>query len=129
MAGTLTIPLTTLNDGVRSFGPANVNNNDTLAVLTIDRTVAGGFNSLTSGTTCEIAIEQSNDGGNTWFLIVDGIVTGGLVPAIPPPKGPGGNAATFVVSAYYEPGTGRRTRATVTTTGGPVTVQGTLTIS
>jgi hypothetical protein len=110
---------------VRTFGPANVADTDTLAVLSIDRTVAAGLNSLTSATTIGLTIEQSDDGGTTWFLIVDGGMTGGAVPA---PKG-GGNATVSTVGAYWAPGTGRRARAKVTTAGGPVSVQGTLTIS
>lgn len=129
MPGTTTIPLTTLQNGTTVFGPANVNNNDTQSVLTVDRTPAGGLNSLTSATTIDFLVEQSNDGGATWFLIVDGLVTGGLIPAQPPPKGPGGNATSSTVGASYAPGTSRRVRATMTVTGGPVTVQGTLTTS
>jgi hypothetical protein len=125
MAGTVPVPLTTLSDGVRTFGPASVADTDSRAVLTLDRTVAGGLNSLTAATTIELAIEQSDDGGATWFLIVDGIVTGGLVPAF---RG-GGNAVTTTTSAYWAPGTGRQARAKMTVAGGPVAVQGTLTIS
>lgn len=126
MPGTVTIPSTVLSNGVRTFGPANVADADTEAVLSIDRTVAGGFNSLTGTTTVEMTVEQSNDSGTTWFLIVDGIISGGLFPA---PKGAPGNATTAGVGAFYAPGTGRQVRAKMTTAGGPVTVQGSLTIS
>ena len=50
MAGTLTIPLTTLPTGTRVIGPANVADADVRAVLTLDRTVAGGLNALTAAT-------------------------------------------------------------------------------
>lgn len=129
MASTLTIPLTTLNDGTRHFGPAAVADTDVMAVLSLDRTVAGGLNSLTSATTLELMIDQSRDGGATWFPLVNAMITGGLVPAQPPPKGPGGNAATAGAGVRFAPGTGRQTRATVITTGGPVAVQGSLTTS
>jgi hypothetical protein len=125
MAGTITIPLTTLPDGVRAFGPANIANPDTLAVLTVDRTVAGGLNSLTSATTIEVAVQQSDDGGVTWFPVVDGIWSGGIIPAF---RG-GGNATTSTAAAYWAPGTGRQARASLIVAGGPVAVQGTLTIS
>lgn len=129
MAGTLAIPLTVLNDGTRHFGPAPVADADVMAVLSLDRTMAGGLNSLTSAATLELTIDQSGDGGATWFPLADAMITGGLVPAEPPPKGPGGNAATAGVGVRFAPGTGRQARATVITTGGPVTVQGSLTIS
>jgi hypothetical protein len=125
MPGVTNLPLTTLQNGATVFGPANVANPDTLAVTTLDRTVAGGLNSLTSATTLEILVEQSNDGGATWFLLTDGIITGGLQPA---PKG-GGNATQAFVDCEFEPGTSRRVRATFTVVNGPVTVQGTLTVS
>jgi len=125
LPGTIPIPLTTLNNGVQTFGPAGISNADTLAVLSIDRTVAGGLNALTAATTIELTIEQSDDGGVTWFLIVDGVLTGGPVPAF---RG-GGNATTSSVAADWAPGTGREARAKMTTAGGPVAVQGTLTIS
>ena len=123
MAGTLTIPLTTLSDGVRSFGPAAVADSDKVTVLTVDRTPAGGLNSLTAATTIDLLVEQSDDGGVTWFLIVDGIIQGGPVPQGKAPPG------TSQVACTFAPGTGRRVRATMTVTGGPVTMQGSLTTS
>jgi hypothetical protein len=125
MAGTLPIPLTTLPTGVRVFGPAVVADADVRTVLVIDRTPAGGLNALTAATTLEILVEQSNDGGTTWFLLTDAVITGGLVGA---PKG-GGNATEATVWVSFEPGTGRRTRATLTTVNGPLVVQGSLTTS
>ena len=122
---TLTIPLTTLPTGTRVIGPANVADADVRAVLTLDRTVAGGLNALTAATTLEILVEQSDDGGATWFLICDALMTGGIVGA---PKG-GGNATEATVWVSFEPGTGRRTRATLTTASGPLVVQGSLTTS
>jgi len=47
MAGTFNIPLTTLPPGVHNFpasGGAAIADSDSLAVLTIDRTVPGGLN-------------------------------------------------------------------------------------
>lgn len=129
MAGTLNIPLTTLSDGTRHFGPAPVADADVIGSLSLDRTVAGGLNALTSAATLEITVDQSNDGGATWFPLVDATVTGGLVPARQPPKGPGGNAVTAEAGARFAPGTSRQARGTVVTAGGPVTVQGSLTIS
>ena len=56
---TLTIPLTALNDGVRHFGPATIADADKSAVLTLDRTVTGGLNSLTAATALEVSVDQS----------------------------------------------------------------------
>lgn len=125
MAGTLTIPLTTLQNGARTFGPSNVADADADCVLTIDRTVSAGLNSLTSTSTIEILVEQSNDGGTTWFLIVDGIIFGGAQPAFRSP----GNATSSAVTVTFEAGTSRKVRATMTVTNGPIVVQGTLTTS
>ena len=122
---TLTIPLTTLPTGTRVIGPANVADADTRAILVLDRTVAGGLNALTAATTLGMLVEQSNDGGSTWFLVVNALITGGIVGA---PKG-GGNATEATVWLNFEPGTGRRTRATLTTVNGPLVVQGSLTTS
>jgi len=124
MAGTTAIPLTTLQTGAHTFGPASVADTDATTVLTVDRTVAGGLNSLTAAAAIEILIEQSDDGGTTWFLLVDGVIAGGPVAA----KG-GGSAATAQVGVTYGPGTGRQTRATLTVSGGPIRVQGSLTTS
>ena len=129
MAGTITIPLTTLNDGTRHFGPAALADADTLTVLSLDRAVTGGLNSLTAATTLEITVDQSGDGGATWWPMVDGIISGGFVQDWPPPKGTGGGQVTATIGVRFGPGTGRTTRATVTTTGGPVAVQGSLTTS
>jgi hypothetical protein len=124
MAGTTTIPLISLANGAHVFGPATVADADQRAVLNIDRTVAGGLASLTAAATLEMLVEQSNDAGATWFLITDATMTGGPKPA--PLKGAPG---TDTVWAQFEPGTGRRVRATLTIAGGPVAVQGTLTVS
>jgi len=124
MAGTLTIPSVNLPNGARTFGPANVADTDVTTVLTVDRTVAGGLNSLTAASTIETLVEQSNDGGTTWFTLVDGTWFGGAVPV----KG-GGTATTAQIAVTYGPGTGRQTRATLTVAGGPIRVQGSLTTS
>jgi hypothetical protein len=127
MAGTLTIPLTTLPDGARIFGPAAVADADTRVALTVDRTPAGGLNSLTAATSIDLLVEQSNDGGATWFLIVDGSIPGGVQQAFRQP--PGTPATSDQITVTFAPGTGRRARATMTVTGGPVAVQGSLTTS
>jgi len=137
MAGTVTIPLTTLTVGRHDF-PANgqgvaVADTDTLIVLAVDRTVTNGgvqgFDQQPPSTAAEILAEQSNDGGANWFLAVGGTVTGGHLVNPPPPKGDGGTTLQSVVRVPVYPGTGRRVRASVTVSGAQVAVSGSLTIS
>lgn len=124
---TTNLPLTTLPTGSTVFGPANVNNNESMNVLVIDRTVTGGLNSLTSATTVELLVEQSNDGGANWFQLEDGMWPGGFQQAFRQPPGTGATSDTIAVS--LAPGTSRKVRVTFTVTSGPVVVQGTLTTS
>lgn len=78
MATNITIPQVTLPVGQSTFGPANMNKERTL-VLTLDRTVAGGLNSLTSATTLEVAVNTSVDGtafnNEASFTTVGGILS------------------------------------------------------
>ena len=127
MAGTLTIPLTTLTVGQHTFpatGGAAVADTDTLVRLSIDRTVAGGFNSQPATTTALIYTYLSNDGGATWQWIAGDQVTGGVYTS---PKT--GQENTDYVEVNLLPGTGRLVRATVTVSGASVAVAGTLTTS
>jgi hypothetical protein len=117
VASTLTIPLLTLPVGVRDFGPANVADAETMILLTIDRTVAGGLNSLTSATGVHVDVMSSSDGGTTWELRVGGTMPGGTL----------GPVSTLQVD--LEPGTSRKLKATVTVSGSPVAVAGTLVTS
>jgi hypothetical protein len=119
MASTFTIPLTTLPVGQRDLGPANVPDADTFARITIDRTVTGGLNSLTTATTIDITIWQSDDGGTTWFGGGGTTCIGGVK------NGRFANADNVNVS--FEPGTSRKVKATVVVAGSSVAVQGTLT--
>lgn len=64
MAVTQTIPNTRLN-GTQTFPFTNSQAGATNALVTIDRTVSGGLNSLTSGATLFIDVQRSLD-GVTW---------------------------------------------------------------
>jgi len=128
VAGTFTIPLTTLPDGVRTFGPVNVADADTEAVLTVDRTPAGGLNSLTAATSIALQVEQSNDGGTSWFLAVGGMIIGGQFFNTGP-RGDGSLITQGSVSVPAYPGTGRQARVRMTVTGGSFAIAATLTIS
>jgi len=118
---TTTIPLTTLPVGVRDFGPANAFNAEAAIVMTIDRTVAGGLNSLTGATAVQVDVMQSNDGGATWALRAGASMPGGIILS----KGVANT--TSVVEVDLAPGTGRKLKATVTVSGpSSVAVAGTL---
>ena len=65
MATTIPIPLTTLPVGSTTFGPVTVSAL-TAITLTVDRTVAGGLNSLTSASVLTISFDDSHDNGVTW---------------------------------------------------------------
>jgi len=117
MASTLTIPLTTLPVGELDLGPANAADAETGIVLTIDRTVAGGLNSLTPASTVAVNVFQSNDGGVTWMQLVGATMPGGVVGL--------GHATSDVRTGLF-PGTSRKLKATVIVAGTPVAVAGTL---
>ena len=123
MAGTLNIPLTTLPVGTFLFGPASVANPDSVAVLTLDRTVANGFNSKTTATTCQISVYQSNDAGATWDLVASAGFVGGTS------SNHAGQVNLSAIGVQFWPGTGRLTRAEVIIGGTSVAIQGSLTVS
>lgn len=62
---TLPISQRTVPVGQTTFGPFSIGNN-TQGTVTIDRTPAGGLNSLTAATTFAVEIQSSPDGGVTW---------------------------------------------------------------
>ena len=124
MPVTLTIPLTTLATGTRTFGPATLADTDTLVILTIDRTVTGGFNSQPATTTARISIEQSNDGGSTWDELASTTFVGGVYT-----MHGGLPVNSNDVGVFLWPGTGRRGRAVVTIAGASVAVAGSLAIT
>lgn len=74
---TLTIPLLTLQIGSRTFGPAAIGANNS-AVLSIDRTVVNGLNSLASASTLDLVIQTSSD-GTTFFDEVEATFVGGII--------------------------------------------------
>lgn len=121
---TFTIPLVTLPVGVRTFGPSNAADTETAIVLTIDRTVTGGLNSLTSATTLATEVDQSNDGGSTWQEVAAASTIGGALT-----DAHGNPVTVFGFTVKLQPGTGRQLRAAVTVAGSAVAVAGTLVTS
>ena len=127
MASTFTIPLTTLPVGTTSVpatGGAPVPDGDSTLTISINRTVANGFNSQPSSTQATVTLYQSDDGGTTWQeLAAMGPVTGGSV--ISPKTGQLITASNLFTE--FNPGTGRLVRAGITVTGASVAVAGTIT--
>ena len=126
MATNITIPVTTLTvaGSPKTFGPFNMNKEQN-AVLTIDRTVAGGLNSLTSATTLEVDLYTSPDNGVTWIGPDGFSTTGGIIT-----DRNGQTATTNTMSPKGLGGQGTRVKV-VTTVIGPsdVVVAGSLVLS
>lgn len=116
MATTFTIPLTTVPVGSQTFGPAGVADSEGTIVVTIDRTVSGGLNSLTAASTFNGDLQQSNDGGTTWFDRGTWGTSGGTILDKT-------GVAFSQQSGHWNlaPGTSRQLRVTVTV-GGPSSI-------
>jgi len=130
MAGTLNIPRTRMTVGSNEYpssGGYAVSDSDNDAVLTIDRTVTGGFNSVSSSVTLDAGVYQSNDGGATWDLLQSALMVGGTYAN--PPKYGGGTVNSSIVGMTLNPGTGRLVRAYIVVSGAAVWIAGTLVIS
>lgn len=127
MAGTVTIPLTTLAAGAHDFGPVTVQASDNLAVLTIDRTVAGGLDA-TPAAQLNIAVNVSADGGATYQLLSSAGIPGG--PQFFTDRGGTQHQYTAsVVQVGLDQVHGDRLKATVTVSGVSVAVAGSLAIT
>lgn len=118
MATTFPIPLTTLPAGARTFGPASIADTDSSVTFSIDRTVAGGLNSLTDASVLALQAEMSTDGGVTWHAVDNTAgtdthwsTTGGVF------TNRNGTVTTSSGTWPLAPGTSRRLRATVTVSG------------
>ena len=122
---TVDIPLTTLAPGSYDSGSANLADTYVQAVLSIDRTVANGFNSKSATTQAAISVYQSDDGGATWILLASATLEGGSYinhhTGLP--------YTESSVTVPLQPGTGRQGKANVTISGSSVAVQGSLVIS
>lgn len=65
--------------GVQTFTFLNTAQQWANAQVTIDRTVASGLNSLTSGDTLGLAFDYSPDGGTAWRNIGGSTLQGGTI--------------------------------------------------
>lgn len=75
---TQNIPNTLLN-GQQTFNFANTAQAYSWATVTIDRTVNGGLNSLTTADHLDISIDASPDGGTTWHNLAGITCVGGVL--------------------------------------------------
>jgi len=113
MATTFTFPRVVIPVGPRDFGPANVGDAEAAITLNIDRTVAGGLDSLTSASSLGVFIQQSNDGGATWDPLGggEGMLGGTVLDKFGVPR------TTETVKTMLNPGTGRKVMLTATAEG------------
>lgn len=123
MATTITIPTIALQVGATTFGPRNMAKEHTV-VLTIDRTVASGLNSLDATTLLEVDVNTSAD-GTTWANEASFTTVGGTINdkhGIPV----GANVLTIEGLG----GQGNHVEVVATVGGGsPVTVAGTIVLT
>jgi hypothetical protein len=119
---TLTIPITSLPVGLTTLGPLNVGNNSS-ASLVIDRTIAGGLNSLTAASTVDVMVQTSPD-GTVWHDLGGATWIGGMYTSRVGPV----NSDTFSTGDIAAAVS--RVRV-LTTVGGPapVVIAGTLTVT
>lgn len=89
------------------------------ASLSIDRTVAGGLNSLDGSTVLDIDLSYSPDGGKTWVLATHARITGGTFVTADG-KTVGTSAVSFGMGSPYPVGT--VFRAVVDVSGKPPVV-------
>lgn len=121
MPTTFNIPLTTLPVGSDTFGPSHPADSEASVTLTIDRTVAGGLNSLTSASTLGVDLQESLDGGVSWQDLGDFTTPGGVFIYKT------GSTATVSVGRWnLIPGTSRQLRATITVSGTSIAVAGSI---
>lgn len=112
MAVTQNIPNTLLS-GSQTFTFLNTDQVWGNAQITIDRTVTGGLNTLTSVDTLAINFDYSPDGGTSWLNIGGSTLQGGTVVT----KGFTTNTDTLAIGQGqpFPTGTGFRVRTTAST--------------
>lgn len=121
MATTFSIPLVTLPVGSRTFGPGPAADSESSITLNVDRTVAGGLNSLTTASGLTVDVQQSNDGGTTWLDLGGWTAVGGSFT-----NAHGNPVNTSTGTWELQPGTSRQVRATVTVSGTSIAVAGSI---
>jgi hypothetical protein len=116
----LSIPLTTLQVGVREFGPATMANADSKIVMTIDRTVANGL-TATPAARIDLNVMVSHDAGANWVSVAQTSYSGGShLDRL------GAVRTQDVLQIGFGPEVNRRLKAVLTVSGSSVAVAGTL---
>jgi hypothetical protein len=125
---TITIPPSSLDVGTHAFTGA-IDDVDNRVAITLDRTVAGGLNSLTADSTLAISIGQSDDGGATFYESAGTGLPGWSGGTVADPH-TGSPMLANHQGTSFEPGIGRIARLTVIIGGpSPVVVAGTIVTS
>lgn len=123
---TVPFTLTTLPLGQHDLGSTSIPTTITAVTCLLDRTVTGGFNSLTAGTTVSLSVSLSLDAGVTWTQILAATVVGGVwtsnVTGLTQPS-------SWIACPVPSPGVARNLKATMVVAGTVVAVAGTLTIT
>jgi hypothetical protein len=120
-------PVTLGADVSRDFGPHTVGAGEASAVLLLQRDVTGGLNSV-PGASIDLTFSYSADGGSTWLLLASAGIAGGIITV----ADKGGGSHTLLQSSVgvgLDRVQGLPVKATVTLHGGPVTVQGSFTVT
>lgn len=119
---TLTINPIALPVGVTTFGPVNVGSNSH-AGITVDRTVAGGLNSVGAGSAILVLIQTSPD-GTTWKDLCGATWPGGITVT-----GHGQINTSSVDTGDVDPAV-TRVKVIATVVGpSPITIAGTVTVT
>ena len=94
-------------------------------IITLDRTVPGGLNSLTGADTLTLTAFQSQDNGATWLQLEQAVIPGGVYDDkfTHQPITVAGFGADFI------PGTSRLVALQVAVAGASIAVQGSLALS
>ena len=109
---TINVPSTTVAVGTRTFTGTVDDANNHIAI-TVDRTPAGGLNSLTAASQLSIGVTASYDGGVTF----GNVGFGGPWPGGTELDKHGVQRTFDFMSTTLEPGTSRQVRLTVTVAG------------
>jgi len=119
MPGTIPFANVTLNPGETDLGPGAVDDDSVQFTITVDRTPAGGLNSLDGTTSVTVMVAQSGDGGATWGNLGGATFMGGTI------LDRHGNPRTFdTAQSWLIGGTGRELKIIVTVNGASALVVG-----
>jgi hypothetical protein len=120
-------PVALAADANRDFGPHTIGAGETQATLLLQRDISGGLNSV-PGASIDLTFSYSTDGGSTWTLLASAGIPGGVISVTER----GGGTHTLLqstVTVGLDRVQGLPVKANVALHGGPVTVQGSFTVT